>query len=143
MGRRGDRLDQGLYDPAHGERVYAGLIERAAPVLDSGRVAVLDATWSRAVDRERARRFARERGARVFLIETRCAASVAQARLARREAQGSDPSDAGPGLHARSAARFEPPAEWPAAGIRIVQTDRDDWRVALHAIAAELSSPVD
>ena len=45
--------------------------------------------------------------------------------------------------HARSAARFEPPAEWPAAGIRIVQTDRDDWRVALRAIAAELSSPVD
>ena len=141
--RSGDRLDQGLYDPAHGERVYAGLLERAAPVLDSGRIALLDATWSRAADRERARRFARERGARAFLIETRCAASVARERLARREAQGADPSDAGPDFHARSAARFEPPEEWPAAELRVVQTDRDDWRTALRAIAADLPSPVD
>ncbi len=141
--RSGDRPDEGLYHPAHGERVYAGLIERAAPVLESGRTAVLDATWSRAADRERALRLARERGARVCLIETRCSASVAQARLARREAQGSDPSDAGAGFHAQSAARFEPPAEWPAAAHRVVETDRDDWRLALRAIAAELASPVD
>ena len=141
--RSGDRVDEGLYDPALGERVYAGLLERAAPVLDSGRVALLDATWSRAADRERARRFARERGARAIFIETRCAASVARERLARREAQAADPSDAGPGFHARSAARFEPPEEWPAAGLRVVQTDRHDWRAALRAIATDLRSPVD
>ena len=141
--RAGGGIDEGLYDPAHGERVYAGLLERAAPVLDSGRIALLDATWSRAADRERALRFARERRARALFIETRCAASVAQERLARREALGTDPSDAGPAFHARSAARFEPLAEWPAADLRVVQTDRDDWRVALHAIAADLPRPVD
>jgi aminoglycoside phosphotransferase family enzyme/predicted kinase/GNAT superfamily N-acetyltransferase len=142
-GRSGDRLDQGLYDPAHSERVYAGLLARAAPVLDSGRIALLDATWSRAANRERARRFARERGVRTFFIETRCTASVALERLARREAQGADPSDAGPAFHAHSAARFEPPTEWPAAALRVVQTDRDDWRIALRAIAADLPRPVD
>jgi predicted kinase len=136
-------IDEGLYDPAHGERVYSGLLERAAPVLDSGRIALLDATWSRAVDRGRARRFARERGARALFIETRCAAAVALERLARREARGADPSDAGPAFHARSAARFEPPAEWPASDFRVVQTDRDDWRTALRAIAADLPRPVD
>jgi predicted kinase len=112
-------------------------------VLDSGRVALLDATWSRAADRERALRLARERGARAVFIETRCAGSVARERLARRQAQGADPSDAGPDFHARSAARFEPPEEWAAVGLHVVQTDRDDWRTALRAIAADLPGPVD
>jgi len=141
--RSGDRVDEGLYHPALGERVYAGLLERAAPVLDSGRVALLDATWSRAADRERALRLARERGARAVFIETRCAASVARERLARRQAQAADPSDAGPDFHARSAARFEPPEEWAAVGLHVVQTDRDDWRTVLRAIVADLPGPVD
>ena len=141
--RAGDRLDEGLYDPAQVERVYAGLLERAAPVLASGRIALLDATWSRAADRERARRFARERGAPALFIETRCSAAVAVERLARREAQGGDPSDAGPAFHPRSVARFEPPAEWPEAERRVVHTDRDGWQSALRAIAAELPRPVD
>jgi aminoglycoside phosphotransferase family enzyme/predicted kinase len=141
--RSGDRLDEGLYAPAQGERVYAGLLERAAPVLASGRIALLDATWSRAADRERARRFARERSAGCFFLETRCADSVARERLARRKARGTDPSDAGPELHARSAARFEPPGEWPAAEHRVVHTDRADWRETLRAIAAHLPGRVD
>ncbi len=141
--RSRDRFAEGLYDPTHVERVYAGLFERAAPVLDSGRIALLDATWSRAADRERARRFARERGMDAFFVETRCAASVARERLARREAQGADPSDAGPQFYARSAARFEPPEEWPAAERRVVETDRADWRKLLRAIAEDLPSPVD
>jgi predicted kinase len=138
--RSRDAVDQGLYTPAHGERVYAGLLERAAPVLASGRSALLDATWSRAADRDAAQRFAHEHAARVWLVETRCAAEVALARLARREALGADPSDAGPGFYAQSAARFEPPSEWPADRLRSVRMDRDDWRMALRAIAADLSS---
>jgi predicted kinase len=141
--RAGDRLDQGLYDPSQTERVYAGLLERAAPVLASGRVALLDATWSRASDRERALRFARERGARALFVETRCQASVARERLARRQAQGGDASDAGPEFHAQSEARFEPAREWPADTHRVVETDRGEGRAALHAIASELRRSVD
>jgi aminoglycoside phosphotransferase family enzyme/predicted kinase len=141
--RPGEGLDQGLYDPEQVERVYAGLLERAAPVLASGRVALLDATWSRARERERALRFARERGARAFFLEARCAPAVALDRLARRQAQGADASDAGPEFYAHSAARFEPLREWPAAELRIVQTDAEEWRGALRAIAAELRRPMD
>jgi len=79
----------------------------------------------------------------VFLIETRCAAAVALERLARREAQGRDPSDAGPAFYAQSVARYQPPADWPAEALRIVETDRDGWRGALRAIAAELPRRVD
>jgi hypothetical protein len=135
----GAGLDAGLYAPARRESVYAGLLERAAPVLGSGRSALLDATWSRAADRERARAFAQTHGVRAFFIETRCAASVALERLARREAAAADASDAGPAFHARSVARFEPPQEWPAAAVRVVRTDREGWQRDLHALAAELS----
>ena len=138
--RSGAGLDAGLYDPVRRDRVYDGLLERAAPVLASGRTVLLDATYSRAIERDRARAFADERDVRAFFIETRCAASVALERLARREAAGADASDAGPAFHARSVARFEPPQEWPAAARRVVHTDRTDWRLDLRAIAAELSS---
>ena len=138
--RAGGGLDVGLYDPASRDRVYAGLLERAAPVLASGRSALLDATWSRAADRDRARAFAHARGVRAFFIETRCAASVALERLARREAAGTDASDAGPAFHARSVARFEPPQEWPAAALHVVHTDRADWRLDLRTRAADFSS---
>jgi hypothetical protein len=136
--RAGSGLDSGLYDPARREQVYAGLLERAAPVLASGRSALLDATWSRAADRERARAFAHAHGVRAFFVETRCSRSVALERLARRRAAASDASDAGPEFHARSVARFEPLREWPAADLRVVGTDREDWKRELRVLAAEL-----
>jgi hypothetical protein len=138
--RSRDAVDQGLYAPAMGDRVYAGLLERAAPVLASGRMALLDATWSRAADREAALRFAQARGVSIRFVETRCAAAVALERLARREASGADPSDAGPAFHASSAARFEAPAEWPADALVIVHTDRDGWRASLRERAPDLAS---
>ncbi len=131
-------LDAGLYDPARSERVVAGLLERAAPVLDSGRIALLDATWSRRSDRDRVRAFARERGVRACFVETRCAAPVALERLARREAAGVDPSDAGPAFHAHSVARFEAPLEWPAGERWVLCTDREGWQRELRTLAAEL-----
>lgn len=131
-------LDAGIYSPASSDRVVDGLLERAAPVLASGRIALLDATWSRAADRARARAFAQASGVPAFFIETRCAPAVARERLARREAAGKDVSDAGPAFYARSVERFEPPQEWPAQQRRIVETDRDDWRRELRALWAEL-----
>jgi aminoglycoside phosphotransferase family enzyme/predicted kinase len=132
-------LDEGLYAPGFGERVYAGLLERAAPVLGSGRTALLDATWSSAAQRRAALRFARERGAAAHFVEIRCAPAVARARLARRQALGADPSDAGPEFHARSLARFEPPEEWPRDSHHVVHSDREDWQSALRGLAARLA----
>jgi hypothetical protein len=136
-------LDAGLYAPARNARMVDGLLERAAPVLASGRSALLDATWSRAADRARARAFAQASGVPVFFVEARCAASVAHERLARREAAGNDASDAGPAFYARSVERFEPPQEWPAGQHRVVHTDRGDWRRELRAIAAGLCAEIE
>jgi hypothetical protein len=60
-------------------------------------------------------------------------------RLTRREARGADPSDAGPAFYPESVARFEAPTEWPADALHVVHTDRDGWKQALRALAADLS----
>jgi predicted kinase len=106
-------VDQGIYARAERERVYQALLERAGSVLDGGRTAILDASFSRRVDRDAARKWAMDRGVSVRLVEVRCDSQVAQRRLAARAREGVDPSDAGPGFLPISESRFESPDEWP------------------------------
>lgn len=133
----GDAADQGLYDPARTAQVYDGLLERAAPVLRSGRVAILDASFGRAADRERARDWAARQGLEPALLEARCAEPEARRRLARRAAEGRDPSDAGPSFLATSLARWEAPAAWPGMHA-VIDTDRPDVGERLAAFATKL-----
>lgn len=124
-----------LYAAQTTDDVYAGLLERASPVLDSGRTVVLDATWSRRAHRERALALAAERAIPVLLVRTHCARDVAMRRLATRAALGRDPSDAGPERFDPSVAAFEPATEWPSDARIDVATERDTWRDELRACA--------
>ena len=117
--------DEGLYRPEISASVYEGLLERAAYVLESGRTPLLDASFTKRADRDRVRRWAEARGLRARLLEVRCGVETARARLAAREREGSDPSDAGPDFLETSLARFEPPEEWPAEDHQIIRTDTE------------------
>lgn len=122
-----------LYAADTTDRVYAGLLDRARPVVGAGRVAVLDATWSLRAHRLQALAFAAECGAPALLVRTHCARDVAMRRLATRAALGRDPSDAGPERFDPSVAAFEPATEWPAQARVDVATERDLWRDELRA----------
>ncbi|HEU4430026.1 MAG TPA: AAA family ATPase, partial [Myxococcota bacterium] len=127
-----------LYADAMTERVYRALLERASPVLRSGRAAILDATFARAAQRAAAREFAARLGARALLVEVSCAESEARERVARRAERGGDPSDAGPERVAPSRAEFEPPDEWPREQAIEIATDRCtpiDYAAALRKLA--------
>ncbi len=115
-------VDQGLYAPDQRQRVYRALLDRASSVLDGGRTAVLDASFSQRVDRDAARKWASERGVSVRLIEVRCDSQVARERLAARAREGVDPSDAGPEFLPISRSRFEPPDEWPESDRETIWT---------------------
>jgi hypothetical protein len=129
----GSGVDGGIYSPEFTQRVYTGLLERSEPVADSGRVVVLDATFSRRDDRARAVEFARARGLPVLIVETRSSRVRTIQRLEERARDAKDPSDAGPEFHAASAARFAP-IEKPAAGDHIVvDTEWPSWRRDLQA----------
>lgn len=132
--------DAGLYAPEARRRVYREVLERARAVAASGRVAILDATWSGAAQRAEARALAAELGGACWFVETRCPREIALARLARRAADARDASDAGPELHAQSVARFD--AFDPSLEGRrwTLDTDRPAWRDGVVRIAAELAA---
>lgn len=117
------------YAPAHVEQVYRAVLDRAEPALASGRTVILDATFSRRADRDRAAAWAGARGAATWLLHVDSPAEIARGRLRLRMARGDDPSDAGPERLEPSRAAFEPPTEWPEA-FKIVLDSSDPRRVA-------------
>jgi predicted kinase len=129
------------YSRAAKETVYAGLLERAAPVVASGRVAVLDATYERARHRRAAQHWAAARGLPVWIVETRASAAVTLARLARRQRRGRSLSDAGPERHPASARAYERVAAARGAAHAVVRTDRPGWRARLRRRARRWISP--
>jgi aminoglycoside phosphotransferase family enzyme/predicted kinase len=132
-----DRPEAGLrarlYTGDEKRATYRAVLERARPVLLSGRTAVLDGTFSRREDRDAARALAASLGSECFFLEARCDPEVAVARLERRSLENSDASDAGPERHRPSLQEFEPLDTWPAPQRAVVRTDIDDWRSQLRA----------
>jgi aminoglycoside phosphotransferase family enzyme/predicted kinase len=101
----------GLYAPAITDATYDAMISRAAVLLGHGETVVLDASWSEAAERRRARDIA---GSAFSLVsELRCTApvEVVDDRLVRRRG-GVDPSDATPEVARLMERAFEP---WPEA----------------------------
>lgn len=128
--------EQGLYDDAAKEAVYAALLARAEPVTASGRIAILDATYARERHRRAAIAWARSRRlGPTTVVQTRCARDTALERLARRAAEGKDPSDAGPERLARSESQYEPPRSQADAELYTVATDQPGWRDRLRQVA--------
>jgi aminoglycoside phosphotransferase family enzyme/predicted kinase len=125
--RRKAAPGEGLYSEAHTREVYEGLLDRAEPAVLSGRVVVLDATFSRETWRDEARRWAEQRGLPLLLLEVRCSEAVALERLAARERDAARVSDAGPEFLAESIRRYEVPGERWAPHHRVVRTDEGDW----------------
>lgn len=125
---------RGLYDAAAKERVYQALLERAEPIVASGRIAILDATYALESHRAAALAWALERGIAPIVVETRCQRETVLERLATRAAVGQDPSDAGPELLAWSERNYQPPRE----GALVIDTDRPDWRTRARSLARSL-----
>jgi uncharacterized protein len=102
---------RGLYSPETTERVYAALLEQAGVALGHGESVVLDASWTSATWRARARRVAHDTAGDV--VELRCHAprAIAAARVSTR---GADASDATPAVSAALEALAD---DWPEAGV--------------------------
>ena len=102
------------------------MLERATPVVRSGRAVILDATFSRSANRARAAEWARSLGSTAWLVHADCPADLARERLRRRAERGDDPSEAGPERLEPSRAAFEPPTEWPAERKLEIDTSAPD-----------------
>ena len=125
--------EQGIYRREMTDRVYDALIERAAELLELGESIIVDASWTDASYRERARHAATERDAE--LIELRCKLDpiVAAARIERRLASEQTTSDATPTIAKHLA---DIAALWPEA-IEIDTTERPEHVTARAAAIVE------
>lgn len=105
-------FEEGIYTQEATDRTYAALLDRAASLLAMGESVVLDASWTDARWRQRARDLAATQVA--DLTELRCETSrtVAHERIAQRAATGGSSSDATAAIADAMATRD---LQWPEA----------------------------
>jgi aminoglycoside phosphotransferase family enzyme/predicted kinase len=110
------------YTEAMTQRTYDVLAERARVLLGEAVSVVLDGTFRRVEQRERAVRLAHECGAGVHFIVCWCPPDVARRRIAERRARGTDASDATPELHEAQLAELQDAAAWSGPDVLTVDT---------------------
>jgi aminoglycoside phosphotransferase family enzyme/predicted kinase len=101
----------GIYTPAHTDRMYRELLHRAENVLVRGESVVLDASWGSAARRVAAREVAARTHSR--LVELRCDAP-AEVTAGRLRTRIGSMSDADPAIAAAMARAADP---WPEATV--------------------------
>ncbi|MDX8411639.1 MAG: AAA family ATPase [Mariprofundaceae bacterium] len=100
-----------LYGPEMGKRTYDAMFEAAEQTLAAGFSAILDATFLRRQDRDRARDIANRLHVCCRIIWLDMAEDVLRQRVAARCRQGTDISDAGVDVLDMQLAGYERPTE--------------------------------
>lgn len=134
-------LDSGLYRPEVVQRTYDEMYAQAGDMLRQGRSVILDATFSRAKERERAAQLARRAGAGYLILRLELPDSVIYGRLAARSHGQLAESDAGIEIFERVRSRFEAPEGVPASQLVRVPmsgSTKDSVKAAVAAIRSRV-----
>lgn len=134
--RVGREREEWLYAAAMSARTYDAMYARGAADLAAGRGTILDATFLRRVDRDRARTVARAAGLPIVLVECRAPEGEVVRRLRARAAADTDVSDADERVYRGQLGAYEPPAADEADRLQVDTSAGVD--VALQRIEAEL-----
>jgi predicted kinase len=133
----GSPLGGGLYSAEWNARTYDRLLRAAGNVLASGRIAIVDATFLEASQRDPFRALAAERGVACHHIECTAPEAVLRERILRRRAEGGDPSEADLAVLERQLARQDMPGQGADAPLVVIDTAAAD--TVQRALAALLS----
>lgn len=109
--RASARFGSGIYAADMTERTYRSLFADAEAALHSGRAVVVDASFSRAAQREPFVRLARSLGAPLLVVETSAPENTIRARLSARARAFGEVSDADFGVYLGMRKTYEPPDE--------------------------------
>ena len=109
--RSGSGLDAGLYRPGAGERTYAHLAELARTALAAGYPVVVDAAFLKRGQRGRFAALARDAGVHFVIAACSAAPATLRARVAAREREAHDASEAGLAVLAHQIATAQPLAQ--------------------------------
>ena len=112
----------GIYTPEADRITYARLASLAEQVLEAECPVIVDAAFLKLAWRKYFREFARTRGAPFVLVACAAPEAVLRERVAHREQEGADASDAGIEVLERQLASIEPLTEEEQVGALIVET---------------------
>lgn len=94
LAHSGSAVGSGLYGRAMTDAAYTRLLDAAAPVVEAGCIAILDATFLHHARREAARRWAAARGLPFVVLDFPAPPALLRQRLRERSARGGDASEA-------------------------------------------------
>ncbi len=136
--RSGSGLDTGLYAPQANERTYARLAELTRDLLQARYPVIVDASFLKRDERRRFAQLAQDSGA-AFVIAS-CSASPAtlRARVALREREAKDASEADLAVLERQLASAEPLADDEAAQVLLLDAERSTGAPEAAALAQRL-----
>ncbi|MFO7772947.1 MAG: AAA family ATPase [Dehalococcoidia bacterium] len=120
---RFERFGAGIYSPEFTHKTYDEMFNRAEEILSNGDSVILDASFSKAEERLKAKDLAERTGADFVVIECILNEEIVRERLASRQEQRSI-SDAGEGLLEPQKNLFEPVDEVPDDQHVVVDTSR-------------------
>lgn len=122
--RRLDPFGEGIYTEEVSERVYATALERALTTLFRGKPVIIDASFKRAREREKALKAAEDAGRKCFVVECICPEETVRLRLESRMKAASDASDGRWELFEAQKRDFEPVTEVPSSLHILVDTSQ-------------------
>lgn len=100
------QLASGIYQASASQATYQRLADLASLALRAGYPVVLDATFLKRTQRDAARHVAEENGVPFLILDCQAPEPVLEQRLAQRQREGGDPSDATlEVMHAQQASR--------------------------------------
>lgn len=117
-------IDRGIYNRAADERTYRQLAMLAGTVLDAGHHAIVDATFLRQAQLTPFIELAHARGVRCYIIDTRAPESELRQRIAARQHERQDASDAGIEVLEHQLRHYQP-LDAPVSGAEILVTGSD------------------
>jgi aminoglycoside phosphotransferase family enzyme/predicted kinase len=121
--RRYEEFDKGIYSPNITDITYRELLNRGRRVIESGKIAILDASFSKRRYRQLLLQEAQALGIANYFIQTKANEETIRQRLIERESKGKSVSDARWEIFERFKEDFEEPSEVPRDKIIIVRTD--------------------
>lgn len=101
-------LDEGIYSADFSQATYGRLLELAKRIVDAGFMAIVDATFLIAGQREPFQALAEALGIPFVILHCQLPAEELKRRIVQREQEGADPSEAGIIVLERQMATAEP-----------------------------------
>lgn len=120
----GSALGGGIYSADFSARTYARLRQLAAQIIESDRVAIVDATFLRRADRQPFGKLAEELDVPLLILDFRLPESLLRQRIQQRQQQGGDPSEATLEVLERQLATAEPLSGEELRYVAVVESDR-------------------